>query len=65
MRVTAPISAARDIVEVIDALDVERDMAAALDESEVATRLGDLRKVDEPGFQSVNLLVRNFHAREG
>jgi hypothetical protein len=51
MRVTASISAARDVVEIVDTLDVERDMSTSLDEGEVAARLGDLRKLDESWLQ--------------
>ena len=45
MSMPAPLSAARHVVEVIRALDIEWNMIATLDKSEISSRIGDLRKI--------------------
>lgn len=45
--VSAAFRAARHIVKIIDALDVKRHMASALDEGQVAARFGNLGQVDD------------------
>ena len=47
VRMPAALGAAGNVIQVVDALDLERNMLAALDEGEVATRVGDLGEVDE------------------
>ncbi len=41
----ASLRTARHVVKVIGALDVEWNMIAALDKSEISSRIGDLRKI--------------------
>jgi hypothetical protein len=45
--VAAAFGTSRHIVEIIGALDLEWNVAAALHEGEVAARVGDFREVDE------------------
>ena len=44
---TTAFGAAGDIVEVINPLNIERDMSPTFDESEIATGILDFRKIDE------------------
>ena len=46
VRVTAALGAARDVVEVIDALNRKRNVAIAFDESQIPPRVGDFRQQD-------------------
>ena len=46
--VPAPLGTTRNIVEVIGTLDIERYVIPAFDEGEIATRIGDLGKIDHP-----------------
>ena len=45
--VTAPFGAAGNVIEVINALDVERDVTPAFNEREIPTRIMDDREFDE------------------
>lgn len=47
VRMTAALRATRHVVKVVHALDVEWNMAAALDEGQVATRVVDFGEVDD------------------
>src|SRR4051794_38257481 len=47
-RVTRAGGASGDVVEIEDALEVEVDVVAALDEREISTWVRDDRKLDEP-----------------
>jgi hypothetical protein len=48
VRVPAARGPARHVVEVVDPRDVERDVVVALDERQVAARVGHARQVDDP-----------------
>ena len=47
VRVGTAIGAARNVIGVVDPLDLERDVVTSLDEGEVASRVADLRKVEK------------------
>ena len=69
VRVTAAIGAGRDIVDVVDTLDVERDMTMTLDERQVAARVLDFRQIDKPPLgrrhQRVSLGARSLATSRG
>ena len=46
MRMPAAFGVYRNVVEVVDAGDLERDMVATLDKGQITTRIVDLRKLD-------------------
>src|SRR5690606_3096139 len=48
MRMPAAFGVYRNVVEVIDAGNLERDVIAALDKSQIAPRIVDLGKLDFP-----------------
>ena len=52
--VAATLGAAGNIVDVIDALNLERYMPAALNESKIASRIVDYGKVNEPAFRETH-----------
>jgi hypothetical protein len=47
VRMASPLGASRDIVEIVDALDVKGDVVATLNKSEVPPRVRDFRQIDE------------------
>jgi hypothetical protein len=43
-----PLRPARDIIEVINPLDVKRYVPSTLDEGKITARVSDLWKIDQP-----------------
>lgn len=46
VRMPPTLGSAGDVVQIVNALDVKRNMASPFDEGEVATRVLDLGKID-------------------
>jgi hypothetical protein len=54
MGMPAPISASWNIVEVKDALDVEGNLSASLDEGQVTARVGNLGEIDNSAISDAH-----------
>jgi hypothetical protein len=60
VRVSRPRSAAGNVIELVYPGDLERDMARALDEGQVASRLGNFGEIDQPATLDFDVSIEHF-----
>jgi hypothetical protein len=55
VRVPTPLGASRNVIEIINALDLERNMPATLNERQIPAGLGDPGKINDVALLNAHM----------